>query len=100
MIYIVFITWIILQTTVTILACLATVLIYIFISEKFSIYYKRWERRKREKRWEKEWEEYLQQKHRRELHRKEMEKYPLFFWRELEGTDTSGNLRRNDHDRV
>ena len=53
-----------------------------FIREKFLAYYQNWKAKKRIRRAEKDYEEYLQQKYRRELHRKEKERYPLFYLKE------------------
>ena len=57
--------------------------IFHFVSEKCQLYYRNWQTKKKHKEWEKWYEGLLQEKYRRELHRKEREKYPLFYWREL-----------------
>jgi len=93
MIYIVYITWMILQILVTALACLFVMLIFNFVSTKLQLYYKNWRIKKRDEKWQKECEEFIQRQRRWELkwklykeeiekQRKEKEKYPLFYLKE------------------
>lgn len=57
--------------------------IFLFSHPRVCKYYEEQKMKKYWQKWEKDYEEMLQQQRRKELHRKEMEKYPLFFWKEL-----------------
>ena len=83
MIYITYMVWVILEILVIVLACLAVMLVYKFVGEGLQRYYYRWkDKRVLERCWKKH-EIRIQQQRKRELHRKERERYPLFYWREL-----------------
>lgn len=61
--------------------------IFFFSHPRISRYYQEW-KWKRENEKHNQWrakifEETLQRERKRKLHEKEMEKYPLFFWKEL-----------------
>ncbi len=76
----------ILHILIITLAILVVMLIYKFVKKRLQRYYhcwkdRRWLRRMR-KDWKKREEIYLQENRKKELHRKEREKYPLFYWKE------------------
>ena len=83
MIYITYMVWAILEILVIVLACLAVMLIYKFVGEGLQRYYYRWKDKRFVQRCWKKHEIRIQQQCKRELHRKERERYPLFYWREL-----------------
>ena len=58
-------------------------LIGVFVADRLQSYYRNWQVKKQHKEWERQYEKFLQQVRRRELHKREREKYPLFYWREL-----------------
>lgn len=82
MIYVVFITWMALQTLVIVMACIVVTCVYLFVEGKLQRYYNLWKTKKYIRRKEKSYEEFLQRICKKELHKKEIKKYPLFYWRE------------------
>ena len=83
MITIILITKFLLEFFIIILIQICLLSVGYFTIEKLHIYYWRWKDRRSLQRWQKNHEAHLQQQRKRELHRKEREKYPLFYWREL-----------------
>ena len=79
MIYVIHIVEVILVFSIILLCSIGAVFIYAFIEEWCeSRQQKRYEQRYRETN-----EKYWQRIRRKELHKREREKYPLFYWREL-----------------
>lgn len=87
MIHVVYIAWVALQLLVTILVCLTISFVVITVIEDVKTYYEKWRLKKRIQRLKREHEEFSQRQRerilQRELRKKEREKYPLFYWREL-----------------
>ena len=83
MITIILITKFLLEFSIMILLQICLLSVGYFTIEKLRIYYWRWKDRRSLQRWQKNHEMHLQQQCKRKLHRKEREKYPLFYWREL-----------------
>lgn len=83
MLYIVFITQTALGLLIIMGFAICGVAIVIFVGEQCE----NWTDKRRLQRIEKDYEKFLQLQRKRrvekDLHRKEQEKYPLFFWREL-----------------
>ncbi len=79
MLYVVFVAWGLLHLACFVLISIFIMSISFFISEKLQIYYRCWKNRKYMQRCQRNYELRLQEERRRELHRKEKEKYPLFF---------------------
>jgi len=82
MIYIISTLEVLLTLLVMLLVYTAIFFIGYFIREKFLTYYYIRKDKKFRQKAEKNYEEYLQRKHRRELRRKERERYPLFYWKD------------------
>lgn len=83
-----------LEASILTVVCFLTVYIGISVTEGIQTYYNNWKKKRRYKQWEKEHEKFMQamydkaaqrklRREKEELHRKEMERYPLFHWREL-----------------
>ena len=83
MLYIVLTIQTLLEFSITILILICLLSVGYFTIEKLRTYYWRWKDKRSLQRWQKNHEMHLQQQRKRELHRKEREKYPLFYWREL-----------------
>ena len=75
----------ILQALILVLIYAAGFAIFLFGHPRISRYYQERRDKKYWQKCKKDYEKYLQQHRRKELHKKEMEKYPLFYWRETSG---------------
>jgi len=53
------------------------------VADKLQLYYRSRQQKRYEQRCRETYEKYWQQIRRKELHKREREKYPLFYWREL-----------------
>jgi len=82
MIYIVLITLTILEMLIIAMYQIAILFIIYFIMEKSSTYYQNWKNKKQWQEGERRREEFIQEQHRRELHKREIERYPLFYLKE------------------
>lgn len=82
MIVVVLITWIALELLFAALIALGLMITAFFVTDKVQIYYDNWKALRHCRKLERNYEEYLQRKRKRELRIKEMEKYPLFFWKD------------------
>jgi len=67
MLYIVFITEIVLTALIVTMCYLIIALVVIFVANKSQLYYKNWRIKKRDKKWQKEHEEFVQRQRRWEL---------------------------------
>ena len=83
MLYIVLTIQTILELLIVIVSAVFVVAVVIFVGDILEICYGNWRERKRMRWLEKESEEWLQRQHKMRLHKKEMKRYPLFYWREL-----------------
>ena len=83
MLYIVLTIQTILELLIIIIFTIFVVAVMVFVGDRLEICYENWKERKRMRRLEKESEEWLQRLHEMRLHKKEMKRYPLFYWREL-----------------
>ena len=79
MIYITYTVWVTLHLACIILATIVTAVIYIFIEEQ----YESWKDKLFWRQYRIDRDIRLHQQYKLALHKKEQEKYPLFFWREL-----------------
>ena len=93
MVHLVLIIKVLLEVSIVILVYLVIALVGVFVADKLQICYKNWKYKKRIQQMEKDYKELLQrwcegEQRRKEqeclkkLHKKEREKYPLFFLKE------------------